>query len=420
MSLDQVENDFNKTIVSADPSAGLWGARYDHKTSALTRRGIAGLNFDLTPEQLELKAMCREFARDVISPRAEEWNRAHRFPTQVFRQMGELGLCGPLVPEELGGSAIGMTGYVAAMEELGQGDQSLAAGWNAHCTIGTLPLLHHGSAEQKRRWVEPLARGETIGAFALTEPAGGSDIKGMETRIRYDGAEVVVDGRKTFISNAGTDISWGVVTLGRDPAGRYVSVAVPKETPGYSQGEPYLKVGWHALDTREQVFNGVRVPADHIVGDPEMGLRAFLASLDAGRISIAALAVSLAKAALAESLAYASNRQAFGQPIAAFQGIQFKLARMASMIESARLLTYQAAFLYDAGRPYSKEAAIAKLMASETSTYCANEAVQIHGGYGYILDSKVARLYLDSKILEIGEGTNEIQQVVIARSLGLR
>ena len=242
----------------------------------------------------------------------------------------------------------------------------------------------------------------------------------METRIRYDGAEVVVDGRKTFISNAGTDISWGVVTLGRDPAGRYVSVAVPKETPGYSQGEPYLKVGWHALDTREQVFNGVRVPADHIVGDPEMGLRAFLASLDAGRISIAALAVSLAKAALAESLAYASNRQAFGQPIAAFQAIQFKLARMASMIESARLLTYQAAFLYDAGRPYSKEAAIAKLMASETSTYCANEAVQIHGGYGYILDSKVARLYLDSKILEIGEGTNEIQQVVIARSLGLR
>jgi short/branched chain acyl-CoA dehydrogenase len=378
------------------------------------------VNFDLTAEQRELKAMCRDFAREVIAPSAEGWNRAHRFPVEVFRKMGELGLCGPLVPEEHGGSAIGMTGYVVAMEELGQGDQSLAAGWNAHCTIGTLPLLDHGSGEQKRRWLEPLARGERIGAFALTEPAGGSDLRAMETRIRYEGDEVVVDGRKTFITNAGTDISWGVVALGRDPQGRYVSVAIPRGTPGYTLGEPYLKVGWHALDTREQVFDGVRVPRDHVVGDPEAGLRAFLASLDAGRISIAALAVSLASAALEESLAYARARHAFGQPIGGFQAIQFKLARMAAAIESARLLTYRAAFLYDAGRPYSKEAAIAKLVASEASTLCANEAVQIHGGYGYVLDSKVARLYLDSKVLEIGEGTNEIQQVVIARRLGLR
>ncbi|HVD02369.1 MAG TPA: acyl-CoA dehydrogenase family protein [Candidatus Dormibacteraeota bacterium] len=378
------------------------------------------MDFDLSTEQRELKAMCREFALEVIAPRAEEWNRAHRFPTEVFRQMGELGLCGPLVPDEYGGSAIGMTGYVAAMEELGQGDQSLAAGWNAHCTIGTLPLLHHGSEAQKRRWVVPMAKGEALGAFALTEPAGGSDLKGMETRIRYEGDDVVVDGRKTFISNAGTELSWGVVTLGRDLEGRYVSVAIPAGTPGYSQGEPYQKIGWHALDTREQVFDGVRVPRDHIVGDPDKGLRAFLASLDAGRISIAALAVSLATAALAESLAYAKERRAFGQPIAGFQAIQFKLARMASMIESARLLTYQAAFLYDSGRPYTKEAAIAKFLASEASTFCANEAVQIHGGYGYILDSKVARLYLDSKVLEIGEGTNEIQQIVVARSLGIR
>ena len=377
------------------------------------------MDFDLSNEQRELKAMCRDFAREVIAPRAEDWNRAHRFPTDVFRQMGELGLCGPLVPYEYGGSAIGMTGYVTAMEELGQGDQSLAAGWNAHCTIGTLPLLHHGSEEQKKRWVEPMAQGKAIGAFALTEPSGGSDVKGMMTRIRYDHDEVLIDGRKTFISNAGTELSWGVVTLGRDPEGRYVSVAVPAGTPGYTQGDPYNKVGWHALDTREQIFDGVRVPRDHIVGDPDKGLRSFLASLDAGRISIAALAVSLATAALTESLAYAKERHAFGQPIGRFQGIQFKLARMASMIESSRLLTYQAAFLYDSGRPYSKEAAIAKFLASETSTFCANEAVQIHGGYGYILDSKVARLYLDSKVLEIGEGTNEIQQVVIARSLGV-
>ena len=363
--------------------------------------------------------MCRDFSREVITPGAEAWNRDHRFPTDVFRQLGDLGLCGPLVPTEYGGSALGMTGYVAAMEELGQGDQSLAAGWNAHCTIGTLPLLHHGTEEQKRRWVEPLAAGRAIGSFALTEPSGGSDVKAMKTRIRYEGDEIVVDGRKTFISNAGTEISWGVVTIGRDPEGRYVSVAIPAGTPGYTQGSLYNKIGWHALDTREQIFDAVRVPRDHIVGDPDRGLRAFLGSLDAGRISIAALAVSLATAALAESLSYARERHAFGQAIGGFQGIQFKLARMAAMIESARLLTYQAAFLYDAGRAYTKEAAIAKFVASETSTFCANEAVQIHGGYGYILDSKVARLYLDSKILEIGEGTNEIQQVVIARNLGL-
>lgn len=377
------------------------------------------MDFELTTEQLELKELCRDFARRVIAPRAEACNRGHCFPTDVFRQMGEIGLCGPLVPEEYGGTAIGMTAYVAAMEELGQADQSLAAGWNAHCTIGTLPLLDHGSEEQKKRWLPQLARGEAIGAFALTESSGGSDVRGMETRVRWDGDQVVVNGRKTFISNAGTDISWGVLTLARDDSGRFVGVAIPRGTPGYSQGPPYEKVGWHALDTREQIFDDVRLPVDHVIGDPGLGLRAFLASLDAGRISIAALAVSLATAALKESLAYARERHAFGHPIAEFQAIQFKLARMASTVEASRLLTYQAASLYDRGLPYSKEAAMAKLVASETSTYCANEAVQIHGGYGYILDTKVARLYLDSKVLEIGEGTNEIQQVVIARQLGL-
>jgi short/branched chain acyl-CoA dehydrogenase len=349
------------------------------------------LDFDLTAEQRELKALCRDFAEGVIAPAAEAWNRAHRFPTEVFLQMGGLGLCGPLVPEEYGGSPVGMTGYVAAMEELGQADQSLAAGWNAHCTIGNLPLLRHGTEEQKRRWLVPLARGEAIGAFALTEPGGGSDIRSMQTRVAFEGGDVVVHGRKTFISNAGTDLSWGVLTLGKTASDEFVAVAIPRGTRGYSQGEPYSKVGWHGLDTREQVFDDVHVPADHVVGDRSLGLRAFLASLDAGRISIAALAVSLATAALKESVAYANEREACGRPIGQFQGIQFKLARMASMIEASRLLTYQAAFLFDQGRPYSREAAIAKFIASETSTYCANEAVQIHGGYGYILDSKVAR-----------------------------
>ncbi|MEP7104510.1 MAG: acyl-CoA dehydrogenase family protein [Chloroflexota bacterium] len=376
------------------------------------------MDFELTDEHQALRALCRDFAHEVIEPAAEAWNREHRFPSEVFRQLAALDLCGPLVSREYGGSDLGMVGYVVAMEQLGQGDQSLAAGWNAHCTIGTLPIRDHGTEEQKQRWLVPLARGERLGAFALTEPAGGSDVKSMETRIRYVDGMVVVNGRKTFISNAGTDLSYGVVTLGKDAEGGFVSVVVPKGTPGYTQGEPYLKVGWHALDTREQVFDDVRLTTDHVLGDGTGGLRAFLASLDAGRISIAALALSLATAALDEAGRYAKQRVAFGQPISKFQAIQFKLARMAAQVESARLLTYQAAWLYDQGRPYTKEAAIAKLVASEASTYCVNEAVAIHGGYGYMLDSKVARLYLDSKVLEIGEGTNEIQRVVIARHLG--
>jgi short/branched chain acyl-CoA dehydrogenase len=379
---------------------------------------VDGLGFELSDEQRALKTLCREFAREAIAPRAEEWNRAHRFPSEVFRQMAELDLCGPLVPEEYGGSAVGMISYVAAMEELGQGDQSLAAGWNAHCTIGTLPILDHGTEEQKRRWLVPLATGERIGAFALTEPVGGSDVKSMETRVTYRNGEIVLNGRKTFISNAGTDISYGVVTLGKDPEGNFVSVIVPRGTAGYTMGPPYEKVGWHSLDTREQIFDDVRLPLDHVLGDGRGGLRAFLESLDAGRISVAALALSLAEAALAEALRYSKQRVAFGQAISKYQAIQFKLARMATMVESARLLTYQAAWLFDQRRPYRKEAAMAKLHASETATYCVNEAVAIHGGYGYVLDSKVARLYLDSKVLEIGEGTNEIQHIVIARQLG--
>ena len=376
------------------------------------------MDLDLSDEHRQLQAMCRQFAREVIAPGAEEWNRAHRFPTELFQRLGDLDLCGPLVPTRYGGSELGMVGYVVAMEELGQGDQSLAAGWNAHCTIGTLPILKFGTDEQRQRWLPALARGERIGAFALTEPISGSDVQSMETRVRYEGDEVVVTGRKAFISNAGTDISHGVVTLGKDPDGRFVSVLVPGGTPGYTMGEPYEKVGWHALDTREQIFDDVRVPKDHVLGGGGTGLKSFLSALDAGRISIAALSVSLAQAALTEALTYAKQRHAFGQPISQFQAIQFKLARMSAAVEAARLLTYQAAWLYDQDRPYTREAAIAKLSASETATYCVNESVAIHGGYGYVLDSKVARLYLDSKILEIGEGTNEIQQLVIARQLG--
>ena len=333
------------------------------------------MDLELTSEQRQLRDLCREFANDVVAPRAEQWNLAHEFPCDVFQQMGELGLCGPLVPQEYGGAAIGMVGYVVAMEQLGQGDQSLAAGWNAHCTIGTLPILDHGSEAQKQRWVTPLARGEALGAFALTEPAGGSDVRALETRVRFEDGEVVLEGRKCFISNAGTPLSYGVVTLAKDDAGEFVSVVVPRGTPGYTQGNPYRKIGWHALDTREQVFDQVRLPVDHVLGSRGTGLRAFLASLDAGRISIAALSLSLAQAALDEALVYAKQRVQFGQPISRHQAIQFKLARMAASVESARLLTYQAAWLYDRGKPYRKEAAIAKLVASEAATRRKIQAV---------------------------------------------
>jgi alkylation response protein AidB-like acyl-CoA dehydrogenase len=381
------------------------------------------MDFDLSPEQEALKDLCRDFARREIAPHAGEWWEKEVFPAHVFRKLGELGLMGLLVPEEYGGSNAGMVAYVVGMEEIGAADQSVGAAWNAHLTIGTLPLLAFGTEEQRQRWVRPLAEGTALGAFGLTEPEAGSDASGIRTRARRDGDDWVINGTKMFISNAGTEMSLGVTILAitevdGSGAKRYGSFFIPDDAPGYAKGERLKKIGWHGLDTRELVFEDCRVPADHLIGEDGAGLRQFLEILGAGRISVAALSLSLARAALELALGYAKERRQFGQPLAKFQAIQHKLADMATQIETVRWLVYRAAWLYDVGRPFATEAAMAKLHASEVANRVVSEAVQIHGGYGFMRESAIARFYCDAKILEIGEGTNEIQRNVIARALG--
>jgi short/branched chain acyl-CoA dehydrogenase len=381
------------------------------------------MNFDLTDDQRSLQALCRDFARKEILPRRDEWNAARRCPVEVFRKMGELGLMGLLVPERYGGTDVGAGAYVAAMEEIGKADQSVAATWNAHLTIASMPMLHFGTEAQKRRWLVPLARGEALGAFGLTEPEAGSDARAIRTTAAWDGDAWVIDGTKMFTSNAGTEMSLGVTILAvtgtrPDGAREYSAFMIPRGTPGFRLGRNLGKIGWDATDTRELVFEGCRVPADHMIGERGVGLRQFMQALAIGRISVAALALGLATACLEVALEHARHRTQFGQPISRFQAIQFKLADMATAVENARLLTHRAAWLHDQGREYAKEAAMAKLYASDVAMQAASEAVQIHGGYGYIDEFPVSRFFRDAKILQIGEGTNEIQRLVIARFLG--
>src|SRR4051794_10962278 len=330
--------------------------------------------------------------------------------------MGALGLLGLLIPEQWGGIGMSTVGFVAAMEQIGLADQSLAAAWQAHVTIGSLPLYLFGNDEQRERWLRPLAEGRALAAFGLTEPDAGSDAAGISTRAERKDGGWLINGRKTFISNAGTDMSFGVTLLARSES-KYATLVVEKDTPGFTMGSKMRGIGWRGLDTRELYFDDVWVADDHLIGDPAMGLGQFLRTLEVGRISIAALSLSLTQAVLDMALAYAREREQFGQPIAKFQAIQFKLADIATELEAARWLTYRAASLRDAGEPFLKEASMAKLKASRLAVSAASEAVQIHGGLGYMLESPVARFYCDAKVLEIGEGTNEIQHVVIARQL---
>jgi alkylation response protein AidB-like acyl-CoA dehydrogenase len=375
------------------------------------------MDFSLTEAERDLVGLCRDFAQNEIAKRAPAaWEEA-RCPTDLLREMGSLGLLGMLVPEEWGGIGMTTVGFVAAMEQIGLADQSVAAAWQAHVTIGSLPLLLFGDDAQRERWLRPLAEGRALGAFGLTEPDAGSDARGIRTTAeRIDGGWRI-DGRKTFISNAGTDMSLGVTLLAR-VGDRYGAFVVEKDAPGFTMGPKMRGIGWKGLDTRDLFLDGVEVPDDHLVGDPDLGLGQFLATLEVGRISIAALSLSLTQAVLDLALAYAQERQQFGQPIAKFQAVQFKLADIATELEAARWLTYRAASLRDAGQPFMKEAAMAKLKASRLAAAAASEAVQIHGGVGYMLESPAARFYCDSKVLEIGEGTNEIQHLVIARALG--
>ena len=381
------------------------------------------MDLSLTEAEGDLVELCREFATKEIAPRAPAaWEKAE-CPTDLLREMGQLGLLGMLVPEEWGGIGMTTVGFVAAMEQIGLADQSVAAAWQAHVTIGSLPLYLFGSDTQRERWLRPLAEGRVLGAFGLTESDAGSDTRGISTRAERQDGGWLINGGKTFISNAGTDMSFGVTLLARtDPAEdrgpTFGSFVVEKGTPGFTMGPKMRGIGWRGLDTRELYFDDVWVPDDHLIGSQDLGLSQFLGTLEVGRISIAALSLSLTQAVLTMATDYARQRNQFGKPIAKFQAVQFKLADMATELEAARWLTYRAAYLRDAGQPFLKEASMAKLKASRVATRAASEAVQIHGGIGYMLESPVARFYCDSKVLEIGEGTNEIQHIVIARTLG--
>ena len=380
------------------------------------------MDFDLPEETRALQDMVRLFAAKEISPYAAQWSEDEHFPTEVFTKLGGLGLMGMLVPEAYGGAGSDTVSYVAVMEELGAADQSVASTWNAHSTIATLPLLAYGTEEQKQRWLAPLARGEALGAFGLTEPEAGSDAAGIATTARRADGGWLINGTKMFITNAGTEISQGVTILAvtdcaDDGSKRYATFYVPTGTPGYSCGRKLRKLGWHAMDTRELIFADCWVPDDHLIGEEGNGLRQFLSVLDKGRISVAALGLSLAKAALALTVKHATERRQFGRPLADFQAVAHKIADIGTEFEAARCMVYRAAWLADQGRPYSTAAAMAKLYASEAANRAASAAVQIHGGYGYVRESEISRFYADAKILEIGEGTNEIQRNVIARAL---
>ena len=380
------------------------------------------MDFSLTEAEQDLVALCRDFAQKEIAPRAPIAWAEGRCPTDLLREMGELGLLGMLIPEEWGGIGMSTVGFVAAMEQIGLADQSVAAAWQAHVTIGSLPLYLFGNDAQRERWLRPLAEGRALGAFGLTEPNAGSDARGISTRAERRDDGWLINGAKTFISNAGTDMSFGVTLLARTTSvggqPKYASFVVEKDTPGFTMGPKMQGIGWKGLDTRELWFDDVWVPEDHLVGDPELGLGQFLRTLEVGRISIAALSLSLTQAVLDMATDYAKQRVQFGQPISSFQAVQFKLADMATELEAARWLTYRAASLRDNGQPFLKEASMAKLKASRLAVAAASEAVQIHGGLGYMLETPVARFYCDAKVLEIGEGTNEIQHLVIARALG--
>ncbi len=343
------------------------------------------MDLSLTEAERDLAGLCRDFAQQEIARRAPQAWHEGRCPTDLLREMGALGLLGVLVPEEWGGIGMSTVGFVAAMEQIGLADQSVAAAWQAHVTIGSLPLLLFGTDAQRERWLRPLAEGRALGAFGLTEPDAGSDARGIRTRAARRDGGWLINGRKTFISNAGTDMSFGVTLLARtDDA--FASFVVEKDTPGFTMGPKLRGIGWRGLDTRELSFDDVWIPDDHLVGDPAMGLGQFLRTLEVGRISIAALSLSLTQAVLDLALDHAKQREQFGQPIARFQAIQFKLADIATELEAARWLTYRAAYLRDTGEPFLKEASMAKLKASRLAVWAASEAVQVHGGLGYMLD----------------------------------
>jgi alkylation response protein AidB-like acyl-CoA dehydrogenase len=377
------------------------------------------MDFDLSDEHELLRRTVREFAEQRIAPVAEALDHEHRFPYDIVAELAELGLMGIPVPEELGGAGGDTLSYAIAVEELTRVDSSVAITVAAHTSLGTMPIMLFGTDEQKRQWLPDLASGRRLAAFGLTEPDAGSDAGATRTTAELRDGRWVVNGSKIFITNAGTDITACVTVTARTGEDEISNLIVPNGTPGYEISSPMRKMGWHASDTRELSFRDCAVPEENLLGERGAGFRQFLEILDGGRISIAAMGLGLAQGAYDLAYAYAKEREQFGQPIARFQAIQFQLADMATEIEAARALVYKAAWLKDRERPFAGAAAMAKLYTGELSQRVASRALQIHGGYGYMDEYAISRLYRDQKVLEIGEGTNEVQRMVIARHLGL-
>jgi short-chain 2-methylacyl-CoA dehydrogenase len=375
-------------------------------------------NYDLSEEHELVRRTVRDFAVERVAPVAEELDREHRFPYDLVRELAELGLMGMTIPEEYGGAEADTLSYAIAIEELTRIDSSVAITVAAHHSLGTLPIYLFGSEEQRREWLPQLASGEKLAAFGLTEPDAGSDAGAARTTARLEEGEWVINGSKMFITNAGTDITACVTITARTGDDEISNIIVPNGTPGYELAEPMDKLGWRASDTRELSFRDVRVPEGNLLGPRGKGFQQFLEILDGGRISVAAMGVGLAQGAYDLAAQYAKERRQFGKPIASFQAVQFALTDMATEIEAGRAMVYKAAWLKDQGRPFGKEAAMAKLYTGELSNRAVNASLQIHGGYGFMDEFAISRLYRDQKILEIGEGTNEVQRMVIAKHLG--
>ena len=380
------------------------------------------MDLELSDEQRLLRDTVREFARQEVAPVAAELDRTKSFPYALVAQMGELGLMGIPFPQEFGGGGADTLAYVLAVEELARVDSSVCITMAAHTSLGTMPIYLWGSAEQKLDWLPQLCSGQRLASFGLTEPEAGSDAGNVRTTARLAEGEWTVNGAKQFITNSGTDISACVsitAVTGETGKGKEISnLIIANGTPGYEVGEPYRKMGWNASDTRPLSFSECRVAESNLLGRRGEGFKNFLQILDGGRIGVAAMGVGLAQGALDEAISYAKERRAFGQPISKFQTIQAKIADLSAQIEAARLLTWRAAVEKDAGKSFTLTAAQAKLITGRLAVRASEEAVQIHGGYGYIEEYPVCRFYRDAKILTIGEGTDEVQQTVIARQLG--
>jgi alkylation response protein AidB-like acyl-CoA dehydrogenase len=377
------------------------------------------MNYELTEEQVLLRRTVREFAQTRVAPVAPELDREERFPYELVHEMAELGLMGIPIPDEYGGAGADTVSYAIAIEELTRIDSSVAITVAAHTSLGTMPIYLYGTDEQKQEWVPQLASGAKLAAFGLTEASAGSDAGATRTRAELGNGQWIVNGSKMFITNAGTDITACVTITALTGADEISNIIVPNGTPGYEISAPLKKLGWHASDTRELSFKDCAVPEGNLLGPRGKGFQQFMEILDGGRISVAAMGVGLAQGAYDLAFAYAKERQQFGRPIAKFQAVQFALADMATEIEAGRQLVYRAAWLKDQGKNFGLAAAQAKLYTGLLSNRAVNAALQIHGGYGFMEEYAISRLYRDQKILEIGEGTNEVQRMVIAKLLGV-